>query len=153
MLLPYGAAHHLLTLEDQLKVWRNARRHLRHGGLFCVDVAAPDLPALAGALEGTPRTTDMEVTAAGGRHLRRTVASTYDPVAQCATHAYEYTSGAPGRAEQSYRSRFEMHIYFPRELALLCLSTGFTIESWLGGYDWSPLAAGSQVILLLARAI
>ncbi len=153
ILFPYGAAHHLLALEDQITVWRNARRQLRGGGLFCVDVAAPDLRALAAGLEGTPRTTDMDVTTAGGRRLRRTVASRYDPVAQCATHAYEYTSGGPGTADQSYRSQFEMHCYFPRELELLCRYTGFRVESWLGDYDWSPLVAGSPVILLLARAV
>jgi ubiquinone/menaquinone biosynthesis C-methylase UbiE len=46
VLMPYGAAHHLLSLQDQLSAWSNARRHTRDGGLFSVDVDAPNMAVL-----------------------------------------------------------------------------------------------------------
>ncbi len=37
---------HLTTADDQLAVLRNARRHLRPGGLLLLDLFNPDLPRL-----------------------------------------------------------------------------------------------------------
>jgi SAM-dependent methyltransferase len=55
VLMPFGAAHHLHALDDQIAAWRGVRRVLRPGGLFVVDVSAPDLAMLAQAGTGFGR--------------------------------------------------------------------------------------------------
>ena len=151
VLLPFGVAHHLTSLDDQIAAWRAVRRHLMPRGLFAVDVVAPDLPQLAAAIDGGPRAVDMEVTAADGRRLRRSDAFSYSPAAQRATHAYEYEVEAAGVFQRAYRSEFAMHVYYPRELELLFRLTGFRLEQLLGSYQGEPFDDAARLMIALGR--
>lgn len=153
ILLPYGAAHHLLSLDDQLAAWGNVRRHLTPRGLFCIDLVAPDFRFLSRTLTGLPPRRDLDAQGSDGRVLRRTVASHYDRADQLATHAYRYQVREPGGSSRRYRSTFAMHVYFPREVVLLCRCTGFQVERMLGSYAGEPFAAHSELLITLARAI
>ena len=42
----------------------------------------------------------------------------------------------------------DMHVFFPRELQLLFLATGFSIEAIYGGYDWKPFGKGTRQIVV-----
>lgn len=151
--LPYGIAHHLVEVDDQIAALRSAREHLHPGGLLCVDLGAPDLQFLAQAQQGVPRHVDMEAEAPSGHRLTRTVASTYTPAQQRAVHAYRYESVRPDGTKDAYPSDFTMHVFFPRELELLCRHTGFRIERMLGSYDGTPYANDSSLMIVLARAV
>jgi len=153
ILMPFGVAHHLTTPDDQLRVWRGARRWLRAGGLLAVDVAAPDLARLRAGLDApTPRRQDLEVSR-DGRTLRRTVATRYHAATQDEALTYEYHITDPDGARRDYRSTFTAHVYFPRELELLFRATGFTVERVVGSYHGEPYTGGSSLLLTLGRAV
>jgi SAM-dependent methyltransferase len=152
ILLPYGIAHHLICLDDQIAAWRNARRHLHPGGLLAVDVGAAEVQVLAEEYEGTERHVDLEAQGDDGRHLRRTVASRYAPAEQLATHAYVYDAENADGSHHRYRSDFKMHVYYPREMELLCRLTGFEVERLIGSYRGEPFDDRSALMIALARA-
>ena len=41
-----------------------------------------------------------------------------------------------------------MHIFFPRELQLLFLASGFAIDAIYGSYDWKPFGQGTRQIVV-----
>lgn len=151
--LPYGIAHHLTEVDDQIAAFQSAREHLNPGGLLCIDLGAPDMEFLAHAQQGVSRHVDLEAQTPGGHRLTRTVASTYTSVEQRAVHAYRYKSEKPDGGVDSYPSDFTMHVFFPREVELLCRHTGFLVERMLGSYDGEPYADHSSLMIVLARAV
>jgi SAM-dependent methyltransferase len=152
ILLPYGVAHHLVDLDDQLSAWHNLRRHIRPGGLLCIDLAAPDFHQLAQQLTETASRRDLEVRTADGRLLTRTVTSRFDRASQLAVHVYRYRAREPDGRERRYRSDFAMHVYFPREVELLCRGAGFRVERMVGAYTGQPFDHQSELLIVLARA-
>jgi len=151
--LPYGIAHHLIEVDDQIAALRSAREHLHPGGLLCIDLGAPDMQFLAQAQQGVPRHVDLDAEAPSGHRLTRTVASTYTPAEQRVVHAYRYESVKPDGGRDAYPSDFTMHVFFPREVELLCRHTGFRIERMLGSYGGKPYADQSLLMIVLARAV
>jgi len=151
--LPYGIAHHLIEVDDQIAALRSARDHMHPGGLLCIDLGAPDMQFLAQAQQGVPRHVDLEAEAPSGHRLTRTVASTYTPTEQRVVHAYRYESVKPDGGRDAYPSDFTMHVFFPREVELLCRHTGFRIERMLGSYGGKPYADQSLLMIVLARAV
>ncbi|HWE60827.1 MAG TPA: class I SAM-dependent methyltransferase, partial [Chloroflexota bacterium] len=151
-LLPYGVAHHLLEIEDQVAAWRAVRRHLRRDGLLCVDLNMPEPTLLACAVDGSARSVDMDVDDHQGHHLRRSVASRYSLSRQLLMHAYRYESDQPGGERHCYRSDFAMHVFFPREVQLLCLLTGYRVEQLNGSYEGEPFGDRSRLLIVQARA-
>ena len=151
--MPYGIAHHLTSLDEQLAAWRLLHRHLVTGGLLAVEVTAPNLDLLAQATRGTPRTIDLDVSDSNGTHLQRSVVTTYCPTSQLALQTFSYTVCDRNGECRRYDSHFSMHVYFPCEFVSLFAATGFTVERLLGSYDAKPLAANSPVMIALARAI
>lgn len=153
ILMPYGAAHHLATIADQLAAWRNVHRLLTPGGLFVVDLCAPNFAQLAAARGGTtPREEDLVTAGADGQLLRRTVAVSYDAAEQEAVMDYRYAVRDAAGNERRYASPFAMHVYYPRELALLFATTGFHLERQLGSYAGEPFGGDSPQLIALARA-
>lgn len=154
ILMPYGIAHHLLEVDDQVAAWRAARRRLRSGGLLAVEVTAPDLEQLRAGMGGpTPRQPDLDVSDTSGRALHRTVSRWYDSARQQETQDYEYDIHQPDGLRRTYRSPFAMHVYFPRELELLFRMTGFALERLIGTYASDPFGAGSPMMIGLGRAL
>ncbi|HEU5330872.1 MAG TPA: class I SAM-dependent methyltransferase [Thermomicrobiales bacterium] len=151
VLLPYGTAHHLAALDDQLATWHAIRRLIAPQGLFAVDVCAPDLALLARARERTDRAEDLVARGDDGRELRRNVAVTYDAATQQALFDYAYVVQQPDGARHAYQSPFAMHVYYPRELLLLFRATGFRVEQVVGSYAGEPFGATSPLLIVLAR--
>ncbi len=152
VLMPYGTAHHLLGLDAQIAAWRGVRQLLRPGGLFVVDVSAPDLAMLAQAREGTSRREDLVVGGVDGRSLQRTAATTYAAAMQRAMINFEYTVHDADGERREYASPFAMHVYYPRELELLFLLTGFHLERTVGSYAGEPFADRSPLMIAIGRA-
>ena len=60
------------------------------------------------------------------------------------THEKFFETGENER----YLTKLDMHIFFPRELQLLFLAAGFSIEAIYGGYDWAPFGRGTRQIVV-----
>jgi hypothetical protein len=116
-------------------------------------VCAPDMAALCRSMKGTARRLDLATQTRDGKRLRRTVASSYSPARQLATHEYEYEASEPDGRKRRYTSTFDMHVYFPRELMLLCLATGLKCERLVGSYDGAPFDDAATQLILLARRV
>jgi SAM-dependent methyltransferase len=146
VLIGCSSITHLLRLEDRLQVWRNARRLLSPGGRFVIDITMPDIRSFGSSLETPPRAlleidSDREDDSTGER-LIRSKTTRYDPYRQRAKVTFVYDKFQAERPVDRYVSDFESHVYYPAELELLFLHTGFTIEHvWA---DFSPKPPGSR---------
>lgn len=155
VIVPCSSLCHLLTLDDQLACWQNARANLAPGGRFIADVTMPNLPAYAESMQHPPRAlVEMDIDAEtpdSAERLIRYKTTTYLPHLQRARihFLYDKFDAAP-RAER-YVSDFESHVYFPRELELLFLLTGFRVEACYGDYAFRPLRPTSRQLLMIGR--
>ncbi|HTK08742.1 MAG TPA: class I SAM-dependent methyltransferase [Ktedonobacteraceae bacterium] len=152
ILMPYGVAHHLTDLAAQIAAWENVHTHLVRGGLFVVDLVAPDFQLLAQALHGVPRATDLDVRANDGRHLQRSAAVSYASACQTVTYDYLYDVVDADGTRRHYQSPFTMHVYYPHELELLFRLTGFRYEPFIGSYTGKPFTNASHLMIALARS-
>jgi len=115
----------------------------------------PNFAVYADSFANPPRTLveiDRDVTDEA-RQLRlvrrRTV--TYVPHEQRAQIRFLYEKYRRKRLIECYIDDFESHVYFPRELRLLFLHTGFEIEDFFGDYNRQPLRATSQLMIMIGR--
>jgi SAM-dependent methyltransferase len=151
VILPFNSISHLYDLESQLSAFKATWDHLRPGGHFVVDVMMPDLDYLSNALNRPSYVyLEDEVEDPGSESTMLMYSSRkYDPVEQNQhitwTHERFYeTSGEHER----YLTRLDMHTFFPRELQLLFLATGFSIEAFYGSYKWAPVGKGTRQIII-----
>jgi hypothetical protein len=56
-----------------------------------------------------------------------------------------------GRGVETFIDDFKSHVFFPRELRLLFLHTGYEIEQTLGDYSGRPLKPDSRLIIMIGR--
>jgi SAM-dependent methyltransferase len=151
ILMPFGVAHHFVTIEEQNAAWRTVRNRLTPSGLFVVDVTAPDLASLVEAQAGSPRVLDLDVCSADGRHLRRSVARHYDAATQRLTMEFHYEVVEPDGSWYAYPSTFVMYVYHAQELMRLFQSAGFVVERLVGSYSGEPYGNDSHQLIALAR--
>jgi SAM-dependent methyltransferase len=152
---PCSSLSHLLTLDDQLATWRRAHAHLSPGGRFVVDLAMPSLASFGDSSQTPQRLLveiDLDTTEPGGSaRLLRYKTTRYLPHEQRAEIRFLYDRLDPVHVRDRYVSDFDSHVYFPRELQLLFLHTGFTVETTWGSYGDRPLRASSRVMLMVGR--
>lgn len=156
VLIPCSSITHLLTLDDRLAVWKRVHGNLRPGGRFVIDITMPNIRAFAESLQTPPRalmevdsdTTDPET----GRRLVRYRATSFDAWRQRATIRFFYDRFEDGRHER-YVSDFESHVYFPDELRLLFLHTGFEIEAVYGDYRFREPRSSSREVVMVGRRL
>jgi SAM-dependent methyltransferase len=151
------SASHLLTLDDRRRTWATAYRSLRPGGLFIVDVRMPDLATLAEAQRMRPRALvalDIDAsrtTTAEDARLLRCSAMTYEPHLQRADVRLLYDRFADRMLVERLVTDFASHIYFPAELELLFLSTGFQVAQQYGDYRFVGVDRTSPYLVTVAR--
>jgi SAM-dependent methyltransferase len=156
VLLGCSSITHLLTLDDRLAVWRRAFDHLSPGGRFVVDVTMPNLHTFATSLE-TPHRSLVEVDldsrdATGDGRLMRSRTTIYDAFEQRATIRFLYDKFERDRLVERYVSDFDSHVYFPDELRLLFMCTGFEIESMWADFAFrAPCSRSREIIIVGAR--
>jgi len=154
VLITCSSITHLLSLDDQLATWRGAARVLRAGGRLVVDVTMPNLRAFAESLQTPPRAlleVDLDATdEAAGKRLVRYKATSFDAFAQRASIRFFYDR-FEGMAHERFLSDFESHAYFPRELQLLFLHTGFEIEATWADYTFRRPRPWSREIIMAGR--
>ena len=150
---PCGSMAHLLTLKDQVDAWKQAYNNLNGGGRFVVDVSMPPMAAYADSFQVPPRAIleiDRDVTdPQTGNRLIRYKTTRYLPHEQRAQVRFLYDKFAAGILSDHYISDFESHVYFPRELQLLFMHAGFTIESVYGDYQGRALNSTSQHMIVM----
>src|ERR1700730_7581709 len=155
IVVPCASISHLLELQDQLEVWRQAFQNLAPGGRFVVETVMPNFSAYADSFSNPPRALveiDRDVTD-DRRQIRlvRRKTVNYLPNEQRAQIRFLYEKYHRKSLIECYIDDFESHVYFPRELRLLLLHTGFEIEDGFGGYNRRPLRASSQLMIMIGR--
>jgi SAM-dependent methyltransferase len=150
ILLPFNSICHLYEIEQQLDAFKNTYEHLAPSGRFVVDTFLPDIDYLSNALN-RPSNVYLEDEIEGRNDEFTMLLYTtrkYDQIEQLQhitwTHEKFFETGESER----YLTRLDMHIFFPRELQLLFLSSGFAIEAIYGGYDWKPFGKGTRQIVV-----
>ena len=148
---------HLLTLDDRRHAWATAFRLLRPGGVFILDVRVPDLATLAESQRLRPRAfVDLDIDATRRSveeeaRLLRCTATTYEPHLQRADVRQIYDRFDQRALAERLVTDFASHIYFPAELELLFLSTGFEIAQQYGDYRFVRVDRTSPYVVTVAR--
>jgi len=155
IVVPCASIAHFLDLDEQLEVWRRAFQNLAPGGRFVVETVMPNFSAYADSFSNPPRTLveiDRDVTdkPRNIRLIRRKTVN-YVPNEQRAQIRFLYEKYHRKSLVECYIDDFESHVYFPRELRLLFLHTGFAIEDVFGDYNRRPLRASSQMMIMIGR--
>lgn len=154
IIVPCSTLCHVLELDDQLRVWRNARASLAPGGRFVADVTMPNLCAYADSLQLPPRALvemDLDSEAEDGRRLLRYKTTRYEAHRQRALVHFLYDRFEADARADRFVSDFESHVYYPRELELLFRISGFDIEATFGDYRFGPLRSHSRTMLMIGR--
>ena len=150
ILLPFNSIAHLYELEQQLGAFKNTYDHLVPGGRFVVDVSLPDIDYLSDALN-RPSTVYLEdEIVAPDEEFTMLLYTTrkYDQIEQLQHLTWTHEKFFETGENERYLTRLDMHMFFPRELQLLFLATGFSIEAIYGGYDWKPFGRGTRQIVV-----
>ncbi len=150
ILLPFNSIAHLYEIEQQLDTFRHTFEHLAPGGRFVVDTFLPDIDYLSDALNRPSRVYLEDEIAAPDNEFTMLLYTTrkYDLFEQVQhitwTHEKFFLTGENER----YLTRLDMHLFFPRELQLLFLATGFGVEAIYGDYLWKPFGKGTRQIVV-----
>ena len=157
ILLPSSSITHVLNLEDQLAVWKTSHDNLRPGGRLLVEVTMPNLASFADSFRVPPRTPveiDIDnVNGSDGSRLIRRKTTRYLSHEQRAQIRFMYEKYQNGRGVESFLDDFESHVFFPRELQLLFIHTGYEVEETIGDYAGRPLKADSPVMIMIGQTL
>ncbi len=151
--LPFNSIAHLYEIEDQVAAFENTHQHLAPGGHFIVDTFLPDIDYLSNALN-TPSHVYLEdelEAADESFTLLLYTSRKYDPFEQLQHITWTHEKFFQNGDNERYMSKLDMHMFFPRELQLLFLATGFAIESIYGSYDWKPFGKGTRQIIVARK--
>jgi SAM-dependent methyltransferase len=155
VITPCSSLCHLLTLPDRLAAWRTAWLALAPGGRFVADIAMPNLGVYADSCQTPPRALveiDLDTSPPdGSARLVRYKTTRYLPHEQRAQVRFLYDRFSADDPVDRYVSDFESHVYFPCELQLLFLHTGFELEDTFGSYFERPLRPTSREMLIVGR--
>lgn len=150
ILLPFNSICHLYELDEQFAAFKTTYDHLAPGGRFVIDTFLPDLDYLSDALNRPSHVyMEDEIAAPDGEFTMLLYSSRkYDPIEQVQhiiwTHEKFFETGENER----YMSTLDMHVFYPRELQLLFLASGFHIEAIYGDYNWKPFGKGTRQIVI-----
>lgn len=139
---------HLCTVEEQLAALACVRRHLAPGGVFALDVFAPDLARTA--LLEEPETEDIRAPD-GAAEIRRFARIRRDQVAQVLTVHFRHERWEGGAKVGEGTSEIRLRWFYRYELEHLLARAGFTLMALYGGFDRRPYD-GKKEMIMLARA-
>ena len=150
ILLPFNSITHLYEIEQQLDAFKNTYDHLASNGRFVVDTFLPDIDYLSDALNRPTHVyLEDEIEAPDGEFTMLLYSSRkYDPFEQLQHIVWTHEKFFENGNNERYLTKLDMHVFFPRELQLLFLATGFAIEAIYGSYDWKPFGKGTRQIVV-----
>jgi SAM-dependent methyltransferase len=157
IIVPCSSISHVLSLDDQIQLWRTVFDNLASGGHFVVEVQMPNLAAFADSFSSPPRVAtevDLDVTDSQTKsRLLRHKSTSYVSSEQKASIRFVYERFEKTVSVERYIDDFASHVYFPRELRLLFMYTGFEIDAVYGDYHFRPLEPASQLIIMVGRKL
>ena len=147
--LPFNSIAHLYELEQQLGAFKHTYEHLAPGGRFVVDILLPDIDYLSNALNRPSHVyLEDEIEAPEEFTMLLYSSRKYEQIEQLQHITWTHEKFFETGENERYLTRLDMHVFFPRELQLLFLATGFGIEAIYGGYDWRPFGSGTRQIVV-----
>ncbi len=144
IILPFNSVCHLLSLEDIEGCFSSARKHLKTGGRFIIDVFNPHLNTLL--REPTKRYPHTTYVNPDGKEIVKvTQTNIYDDAAQINRIKLYYRIGH----QKEKIEELNMRIFYPQEIDALVKYNGFIIERKIGNYDETIFKSGSpkQIIV------
>jgi SAM-dependent methyltransferase len=153
ILIPCASLSHIHELDDQISLFRQCYQNLRPGGRFVVELSMPNMAAFVDSFHIPPRALveiDIDTTdESDGTRLVRRKTITYSSHNQLAKMRFLYEKFKDGRAVENYIDDLVSHVFFPRELELLFIHTGFMVERTLGDYRGRALNAQSRLMIMV----
>jgi SAM-dependent methyltransferase len=147
--LPFNSISHLYEIEQQLAAFKNTYNHLVPGGRFVVDVFLPDIDYLSNALNRPSHIyLEDEIEVPDEYTMLLYSSRKYDQIEQSQRITWIHEKFLETGEHERSMTRLDMHIFFPRELQVLFLASGFAIESIYGSYDWRPFGLGTRQIIV-----
>ncbi len=137
ILLPFNSVAHLYEIEQQLDAFRK-------------DIFLPDIDYLSDALNRPSQVyLEDEITAPEDEFTMLLYTTRrYDQIEQLQHITWTHEKFFETGENERYLTKLDMHMFFPRELQLLFLASGFSIEAIYGGYDWKPFGKGTRQIVV-----
>jgi SAM-dependent methyltransferase len=143
--LPYNSLGYLHETTQQLNTFRKAYEHLAVGGRFVIDIILSVM--ILG--DASPRAFDEVIEAPDG-----TVKMLLHSIHQYDRHKQidhvtliREKFFSTGQSER-YLLQNDLRKFFPGELQLLFLATGFDIEAIYGDYSWGSFEQGTRQIII-----
>jgi SAM-dependent methyltransferase len=147
--LPFNSISHLYEIEQQLAAFKNTYEHLAPGGRFVVDVFLPDIDYLSNALNRPSHVyLEDEIEVPDEYTMLLYSSRKYDQIEQTQRISWIHEKFLETGENERSLTRLDMHVFFPRELQLLFLASGFAIEAIYGNYDWKPFGLGTRQIVV-----
>ncbi len=141
-----GQIHKRFTDEQEMML-ACVREHLTPDGVFAVDLLFPSRGSMKDAEEQDWYTYENEA----GQTVRVTGTDEYDPIRQIKHEtAFRHWIDGEGR-EIVKRARFSLRFNFPQEMEALLHYNDLSIIHRYGGWDRSPLKAGSQNMIYVCK--
>jgi SAM-dependent methyltransferase len=149
VIAPFRVLQHFTSIDDQLRVLALARRAMRPGGRFILDLFNPDYSMMTG--DRSEEVEDVAERPIGdGRFVRRTVRVTKvrwaDQVSDVELIYHVRTDGHTERVVQA----FQMRWFTPAEIEHLLARAGLRLEAMYGGFDRRPLTDDAPEIVVTA---
>jgi SAM-dependent methyltransferase len=142
---------HLTRTEEQRACARCVATHLRPGGLFVISVRSP--ASVSWDDTGpTPLLLDWtRIDKRTGDTVMKFIASEADPATMTRHHTYVYDTIHEGSVR---RAVFETELRYSTqaELEALLQEAGLHVTHVYGDYDLSPVGAGTENLVFVARA-
>lgn len=143
----------LLSVEDALVFLRNAREHLEPGGLLGIEVSAFSPEELVDP-PGGPRLQHDFTRRLSEMRLDRFSVSRYDAASQLlAMRLFYELYGASGKLREQRAHDLTIRVTWRDELDLMLRLAGFEVEAVYGGFEGEAFTAGSDHLVVLARAL
>lgn len=155
ILIPCSSITHLLSLEDQLGTWRQCYENLALGGRFMVETNMPNMDTFADSFRMPPRSPiELDIDTldeSDGTRLIRRKTTRYRSDEQRAEIRFLYEKYQHNRAIDNFIDDFQSHVFFPRELRLLFMLTGYDVEETFGDYRGRAMSAQSPLMIMVGR--
>jgi SAM-dependent methyltransferase len=143
---PSMSFDHILDRGDQLRSLENIKRHVSSNGVFAFELA--HLPMVKADsywyVERKPLNNRLQVTRTGYHKI--------DPDKRLLIVNMWYEIFEEGRMLERYYEGGEVYIHSVDGIKELLDETGFEIEAWYGGHDWSEFTSESEMMVIVARA-
>lgn len=138
--IPFRAFHHLISVEEQLSCLKCVKNHIKHNGLFILDLFNPVLQRLLDEKSAEAVFEEPEVTLPDGRKVTR-IQSNQSPNPNLQTvqskHVYHVTE--TNGEQSSFTTTYPMRYFFRYEVEHLLARVGFEIKAVYADYQQTSM--------------